>query len=85
MGNQSLQIRHRVFGCKSMFVGLLLMLRVAWAKPTNRRPPTWVELVAGANVAATVVTQYLYHNEIRHFVKHIRENCPRELRGPAAA
>jgi hypothetical protein len=80
---ESLQVRHRIFGGKSVFVGLSLLFWVAWAQGTNRRLPTWVRLVAGANVAATVVTQYLYHNEIRHFVKHIRENCPRELRGPS--
>jgi len=79
---ESLQIRHRVFSGKSVFVGLLLMFRLAWAQRTNRRPPTWVWRVAGANVAATAVTQYLYHSGIRHFVQHIRENCPRELRGP---
>ena len=76
---ESLQIRHGVFGGKSVLVGLSLLLWVAWARGTNRQMPSWVRLVAGANFAATVVTQYLYHNEIRHFVKHIRENCPREL------
>jgi Lecithin retinol acyltransferase len=80
---ESLQVRHRIFGGKAAFIGLPLMFWLAWAQRTNRRLPRWARLVAGANIAATVVTQYLYHNGIRHFNKHLRENRPPELRGPA--
>ena len=42
-------------------------------------------LIVGANIAATFVTQYHYHGEIRRFNEHIRANCPRELRANATS
>jgi hypothetical protein len=58
---ESLQIRYRIFGGKSVFVGLPLMFWLAWAQRTNRQLPGWAWLIVGGNIAATIVTQYLYH------------------------
>lgn len=82
---ESLQIRYRIFGGKSLFIGAPLMFGVAWAQRTNRRLPNWVRLVVAANIAATVFTQHHYHGEIRRFNEHIRANCPHELRANIAS
>jgi hypothetical protein len=82
---ESLQIRRRIFGGKYLFVGLPLMFWLAWAQRTNQRLSIWAWLIVGANIAATFVTQYHYHGEIRRFNEHIRANCPRELRANATS
>jgi hypothetical protein len=79
---ESLQIRHKLFLGRSLFVTAPVGFWLSWQTRTERSVPPMVTAAIFAWSGLTIWTVTEYHNEIRHFVKHIRENCPRELRGP---
>jgi hypothetical protein len=77
---ESLQIRHRLFLGRSLFIGWPLGLWLSWQARTGRSVPRAAVAAVGVYSATTIWTVSAYHNEIRHFNKHIRENCSPELR-----
>lgn len=78
---ESLQIRHRVFGGRSLFMGLPIIFWLAKVQGDGRQMPPAGKVILGAYLASVVATQFSYHNGVRHFNSHIRTNCPAELRG----
>ncbi len=82
---ESLQIRHKLFGARAALIGTPLLFWLAYQQRASRPIPRPVGAVMLTYSAWSIWTTSQYHNGIRHFVKHIRENCPPELRGPASA
>jgi hypothetical protein len=55
-------------------------LAVLADRGAERPVPPAALAALGIYSATTIWTVTTYHNEIRHFNKHIREHCPAELR-----
>lgn len=81
---ESLQIRHKLFGGRVVLIGVPLQLWVAWRTRASRPIQRPVVAAIFVYVGWSLWTHFQYENGIRHFVKHIRENCPRELREASA-